>query len=373
MPPFPFQEDHEMIREAVKGWLSDWEDGGKTLHRVAKEGQGFDRAAWEGFARDQGMAGISIPEQYGGADMGLLGRTVIMEETGYTLFSAPFFSTCVLAADMIEAFASENDKTDLLGKIASGDIIISVLDGREKLSLKDNKLSGTLSPATDAAHADLILVAAKDENNDIVLTGYSPNTAGLSVTPYASLDPTRSQAKVSFENVALSDGQAIGKAEDVAFSQTLQIAHGSLAAECVGGGQRCLDMTLDYTNQRVQFGRQIGSFQSVKHKCADMFIALESARSASYFAASPDLDADRSAKFEAALIAKNYASEAFFKIAGDAIQMHGGIGFTWEYPLHYFFKRARGNRALFTSSEDGFQMLADQIGLKSHASGISGE
>lgn len=108
MPPFPFQEDHEMIREAVKGWLSDWEDGGKTLHRVAKDGHGFDRAAWDGFARDQGMAGISIAEQYGGAGMGLLGRTVIMEETGYTLFSAPFFSTCVLAADIIEAFGHEH-------------------------------------------------------------------------------------------------------------------------------------------------------------------------------------------------------------------------------------------------------------------------
>ncbi|MEC7176185.1 MAG: acyl-CoA dehydrogenase family protein [Pseudomonadota bacterium] len=373
MPPFPFQEDHEMIREAVKGWLSDWEDGGKTLHRVAKDGHGFDRAAWEGFARNQGMAGISIAEQYGGAGMGLLGRTVIMEETGYTLFSAPFFSTCVLAADIIEAFASEDDKADLLSKIASGDIIISALDGRGKLSLEDNKLNGTISPATDAVHADLILVATQNKDNDIVLTGYSPNTAGLSVTPYASIDPTRSQAKVSFDNVSLSDGQAIGKTDETAFSQTLQIAHGALAAECVGGGQKCLDMTLDYANQRVQFGRQIGSFQSVKHKCADMFIALESARSASYFAASPDLDGNRTAKFEAALIAKNYASEAFFKIAGDAIQMHGGIGFTWEYPLHYFFKRARSNRALFTSSEDGFQMLADQIGLKSNTSAIMGK
>ena len=373
MPSFPFQEDHDMIREAVKGWLSDWEDGGKTLHRVAKEGQGFDRTAWEGFARDQGMAGISIAEQYGGAGMGLLGRTVIMEETGYTLFSAPFFSTCVLGADMIEAFASEDDKADLLSKIASGDIIISVLDGRNQLTLKNGALSGVVSPATDAAHADLILVAAYDEDNNVALTGYSPNTAGLSLTPFASIDPTRSQAKVFFENVALSDGQAIGKTDNTAFSQILQIAHGALAAECVGGGQRCLDMTLDYANQRVQFGRQIGSFQSVKHKCADMFIALESARSASYFAASPDLDDDPVAKFEASLIAKNYAAEAYFKIAGDAIQMHGGIGFTWEYPLHYFFKRARGNRALFTSSEDGFQMLADQIGLAQNTTDISGE
>jgi len=261
----------------------------------------------------------------------------------------------------------------LLSKIASGDIIISALDGRGKLSLEDNKLNGTISPATDAVHADLILVATQNKDNDIVLTGYSPNTAGLSVTPCASIDPTRSQAKVSFDNVSLSDGQAIGKTDETAFSQTLHIAHGALAAECVGGGQKCLDMTLDYANQRVQFGRQIGSFQSVKHKCADMFIALESARSASYFAASPDLDGDRTAKFEAALIAKNYASEAFFKIAGDAIQMHGGIGFTWEYPLHYFFKRARSNRALFTSSEDGFQMLADQIGLKSNTSAIMGK
>lgn len=363
MASFPFQEHHEMIRDTVKGWLADWSDGGQTLHRIAEQGSGIDREAWRGFARDQGMAGISIDEKYGGAGMGLLGRTVIMEETGYALFSAPFFSTCVVAADLVEAFADDANKSDLLGKIAAGDIIVSVIDGRGKLSLEDGKLNGRVSPATDAAHADLVLVAA-DDGGEVVLTGFSPETAGLGITPFASIDPTRSQSRVSFEDVALSSGREIGRAGHADFSQILLIAHGGLAAECVGGGQRCLDMTLDYASQRVQFGRQIGSFQAVKHKCADMFTALESARSAAYYAASPDVENDLSAKLEAALVAKNYAAEAFFKIAGDAIQVHGGIGFTWEYPLHYFFKRARGNRSLFTSSEEGYQLLADRIGLQ---------
>ncbi len=145
---------------------------------------------------------------------------MIMEETGYTLFSAPFFSTCVLAADIIEAFASEDDKADLLSKIASGDIIISALDGRGKLSLEDNKLNGTISPATDAVHADLILVATQNKNNDIVLTGYSPNTAGLSVTPYASIDPTRSQAKVSFDNVSPLTDRRLENRRDCFFTNT---------------------------------------------------------------------------------------------------------------------------------------------------------
>ena len=131
----------------------------------------------------------------------------------------------------------------------------------------------------------------------------------------------------------------------------------ALAAECVGGAQACLDMTLEYAGQRVQFDRPIASFQAIKHRCADMFILIEAARSAIYAATvSPPEE-----KTQAALIAKAYASDAFFKVAGDAIQMHGGIGFTWDYPLHFFFKRARANRSMFGSSSRDYDRLADHI------------
>jgi alkylation response protein AidB-like acyl-CoA dehydrogenase len=159
---------------------------------------------------------------------------------------------------------------------------------------------------------------------------------------------------VDWSGVAEADIAIIGTTSEARLNEIVIQSFIALAAECVGGAQKCLDMTLEYAGQRVQFGRPIASFQAIKHRCADMFILIEAARSAVYAAAvAPPED-----KTEAAIIAKAYATDAFFKVAGDAIQMHG---FTWEYPLHFFFKRARANRSMFGSSSRDYDRLAGHI------------
>ncbi|MDG2361070.1 MAG: acyl-CoA dehydrogenase family protein [Hellea sp.] len=171
------------------------------------------------------------------------------------------------------------------------------------------------------------------------------------------MDPTRSFCDVDWSQVSDTDFLLIGTVELDFFEGIISQSQIALAAECIGGAQKCLDMTLEYASQRVQFGRSIASFQAIKHRCADMFVLIEAARSAVYAAAV----ATDSEKTEAVLIAKANATEAYFKVAGDAIQLHGGIGFTWEYPLHLFFKRARANRTMFGVLSEDYKLLADNI------------
>jgi len=207
-----------------------------------------------------------------------------------------------------------------------------------------------------AAQADFILMSLRTLDQ-FRLIAVPQSTTGLTVEKIKTMDPTRSFANVNLENVAMDDVHILGEQSAEKFDATVKNSFIGLAAECVGGAQQCLNMTVEYTGQRVQFDRPIASFQAVKHRCADMFVQVEAARSAVYAAAM----ADGEKKTELALIAKAYASDAFFEVAGHAIQLHGGIGFTWEYPLHYYFKRARANRAVFGSSAHDYASLADRL------------
>ena len=353
---FPFTDDHDIIREAARGYLQDWYDGGKGPERIYGSGIGYDAEAWRGLASDLGMAGIAINEDFGGAGLGDLGRIIVMEELGASLCSVPFSPSGTIAADMIAAIGTDAAKAEWLPKIASGDIIAAYCDGHDALTLSGGKLSGRVKNVLYAAQADFILMSLR-EGNQFRLIAIPKTAKGLTLQSIKTMDPTRSFANVSLENVAIDKLYILGEGSPEQFDQIVKTSFIALAAECVGGAQKCLDMTLDYASQRVQFDRPIASFQVIKHRCADMFILLEAARSAVY-AAAIALPAD---KTEAALIAKAYATDAFYKIAGDAIQIHGGIGFTWDYPLHFFFKRARANRAMFGSSVDDYDRLATDI------------
>lgn len=353
---YPFTDDHDMIREAARSWLSDWYESGKGPEAVYQSGQGYDPDAWASFAGELGMAGIAINEAYGGADLGDLGRVVVMEELGASLCSLPFFTTGGIVADLIAAVGTEEVKTDLLGRITRGELSAAYCDGHDALQEKDGTLSGAVKQVVFAAHADMIFMSVR-QGGAIKIIALLCDAQGLTITPHMTLDPTRSFADVSLENVAISDITIIGEISETDLQNIIATSFIALAAECVGGAQKCLDITLEYTGQRVQFDRPIAGFQAVKHRCADMFIAIEAARSAVYGAAIADADE----KVEAALIAKAVASEMFFKVAGDAIQMHGGIGFTWEYPLHYFFKRARANMTMFGTASRDYERLAGQI------------
>lgn len=346
---FPFTEDHDMIREAARGALQEWYDGGKGPERIYQSGKGFDAGAWKSFTTEQGMAGIAIDEAYGGAGLGDLGRVVVMEELGASLCAIPFLTTCGIVADLISAVGTDEAKQSYLPKIASGEMKGAYCDGHDA---KEKRVFNTVY--ADCADAIFLSRRAGDV---IEIISISADANGLTITPEKTMDPTRSFSAMDWSGVAESDITIIGTTTQVKLNEIVIQSFTGLAAECVGGAQKCLDMTLEYAGQRVQFGRPIASFQAIKHRCADMFILIEAARSAVYAAAV----APPAEKAEAALIAKAYAVDAFFKVAGDAIQMHGGIGFTWDYPLHFFFKRARANRSMFGSSSRDYERLADSI------------
>lgn len=353
---YPFTEDHDMIREAARGFLQDWYDGGKGPEQVYQNGGAYDADAWRAFVQDLGMAGIAIDEAYGGAELGDLGRVVILEELGASLCAMPFSTTGTIVPDLIAACGSEDVKVDLLGRIASGQLSVAYCDGQYALSVANERLSGRVQNVVHAAYTDIMIMTRR------VGTGYElfamrPDIEGLKITPQVTMDPTRSFSTVSLDNVSLTDVTVIGEISPERHRDLIQQSFIGLAAESIGGAQACLDMTLDYVGQRVQFDRPVASFQAVKHRMADMFILLEASRSAVYGAAI----AAPEDKTEAALAAKAYATEAFYRIAGDCIQMHGGIGFTWEYPLHFFFKRARANRTMFGTSGQAYDALADII------------
>lgn len=346
---YPFTDDHDMIRDAARGFLQAWYDGGKGPERVYQSGTAFDAEAWTSFSQELGMAGIAISEDYDGAGLGDLGRVVVMEELGASLCSIPFLSTCGIAADILQTTGEDTAKNRYLKKIAVGELSAAYCDGH-------HAARKVATHVAHAAEADLIILSRKGEGG-MDYIAIAKGTAGLKIKPEKTMDPTRSFASVDWSQVAETDIISIGYGSEARHEKLITQSFIALAAECVGGAQACLDMTLEYAGQRVQFGRPIASFQAIKHRCADMFILIEAARSAVYAAAV----APPEEKTEAALIAKAYATDAFFKVAGDAIQMHGGIGFTWEYPLHFFFKRARANRSMFGSSSRDYDRLADHI------------
>lgn len=344
---YPFTEDHDMIREAARGFLQDWYDGGRGPERVYQSGKAFDVEAWQNFATELGMAGIAIDEAYDGAGLGDLGRVVVMEELGASLCAIPFLTTCGIVADLISAVGTDEAKQNYLPKIASGEMKAAYCDGHDA---KKKRVFNTVY----ADCADEIFLSRRVEDAIEII---SIDASKLIITPEKTMDPTRGFSTMDWSGVAEEDIIVIGTTTQAHLNEIVIQSFTGLAAECVGGAQKCLDMTLEYAGQRVQFGRPIASFQAIKHRCADMFILIEGARSAVYAAAvAPPED-----KTEAAIIAKAYATDAFFKVAGDAIQMHGGIGFTWEYPLHFFFKRARANRSMFGSSERDYDRLANSI------------
>jgi len=344
---FPFAEDHEMIREAARGFLQSWYDGGKGPERIYQSGKAFDSNAWQSFAAEQGMAGIAIDEAYGGAGLGDLGRVVVMEELGASLCAIPFLTTCGIVADLISAVGTDEAKQDLLPKIASGEMKAAYCDGHDA---KKMRVFNTVY----ADCADTIFLSRRVGDAIEII---SIDASALTIKPEKTMDPTRSFSTMDWSGVAEEDIVVIGTTTQAELNEIVIQSFTGLAAECVGGAQKCLDMTLEYAGQRVQFDRPIASFQAIKHRCADMFILIEAARSAVYAAAI----APPEEKTEAAIIAKAYATDAFFKVAGDAIQLHGGIGFTWEYPLHFFFKRARANRSMFGTSSRDYNRLADII------------
>jgi alkylation response protein AidB-like acyl-CoA dehydrogenase len=356
---FAFSEEQEEFREMLHRFL-DEKSPTAEVFRLMETAEGFDAAVWKQMAEELGLQGIHIPEAYGGQGFGFLELCIALEEMGRALLCAPFFSTVCLAANAILNAGSEADKQTLLPGIASGETVatLALLEGdgtwdSEGVRMEFGRdggsylLEGSKALVTDGTLADLILVAARRPGSSgeegITLFAVRAGANGLRVTPVDPLDATRKLADVEFAGVK---AELVGEegASGPALRKTLDQACVCLAAESVGGAQRCLDTSVAYANERVQFARPIGSFQAIKHKCAEVLLEVESARVTAYYAAwAAENDEDLPIS---ASMAKSCCDDAYARASAENIQIHGGIGFTWEADPHLFFKRAKATETL---------------------------
>ncbi len=370
---FAFTEEHEELRQTVRRFLAD-KSSEAAVRNVMMSERGYDPATWAQMAEQMGLPGLIVPEQYGGAGLGSVELAVVMEEMGRTLLCAPYLSTAVLATNALLLAATEAARMDLLPKIAGGQLLATLAwtepqGGWEPAAIAmpavadgtSWRLDGTKTYVVDGHTADVILVAARVKEG-LSLFAINGEADGVERCALPTLDLTRKLARVTFTRAR---AQRIGSDGDLTAALEKVIALGivALAAEQAGGAQRCLEMSTDYAKTRMQFGRAIGSFQAIKHRCADMLVSVEFAKSAAYHAAFRAAEGDDTELFTAASMAKSYCSEAYFQAAADTIQIHGGMGFTWEHPAHLYFKRAKSSSVLFGEPLLHREKLAQQIGI----------
>ncbi|WP_109526580.1 MULTISPECIES: acyl-CoA dehydrogenase family protein [Nocardia] len=332
--------------------------------------EGYDRELGRVMAEQVGLHGLAIPEEYGGAGFGFVELSVVLEEMGRALLCGPFFSSVVLFANALLEAGDDDACRTWLPDIAAGRVVgtVAISEDREgwdesSIQLAARRdgdrflLSGRKRHVLDGALADVIVVAAR--STDGVGLFVVDTELGLRRTPVPTLDRTRKQATLDFDETPARSLTAPGCGWPL-LRRILDLAAVALACEQVGGAERVLEMAVDYAKTRHQFDRPIGSFQAVKHKCADMLVAVESARSAARCAADA-VAADGPERELSAAIAKSVCSEAFSRCARDSIQIHGGIGFTWEHSAHLYYKRAKSSEVHFGSPSYHRERSADLI------------
>lgn len=377
---FTFTAEQDLIRETAREFFQQY--GASERRRAAIDSAaGYDEEAWRAIAKDMGWAGIMLPESCGGSGLGHVELAILQQEAGRCLHPSPFFATVCLAAPAILLAGNESQRCSLLPGIARGETRATLamtdvrgIPGVEGVSLqleqdaRGFRLTGEASYVIHGHAADLYVVAARSPGthgaDGITLLTLGRGTAGLSVERLVTMDLTRPMARLRFANVAVAPEQILGAPGQSgdALAKVLWRAQIALAAEQAGGAQGALALTTDYATQRVQFGRIIGSFQAVKHRLADMMVQVEAAKSAVYYAACV-ADEDGEDLPEAAAVAKACCSEAFLDCAGNMIQLHGGIGFTWEHDAHLYFKRARASATLLGTAQYHRERLAEILGL----------
>jgi alkylation response protein AidB-like acyl-CoA dehydrogenase len=374
---FAFSEEQEQLREAVRKFM-EAKSPSWYVRRLMETTEGYDEAVWKQMAQELGLQSLHLPEAHGGQGFTFVELGIVLEEMGRVLLCAPYFSTVVLAADAIMNAATDTQQGELLPGIASGETIAALAftepNGRwdasgitmEASGKGDSyQLSGTKMFVIDGHTANTIITVARlagtSGEDGISFFAVDGDASGLTRTPLATMDQTRKQARLDFSDVA---ARPLGEpgAGWAALSKTLDQAAVGLSNEMVGGAQKVLEMAVDYAKVRVQFGRPIGSFQAIKHKCADMLLEVESAKSAAYYAAWAAAEDNEELPVVASL-AKAYCSDAYFHAAAENIQIHGGIGFTWEHDAHLYFKRAKSSEILLGDATYHRELLAQRIGI----------
>jgi alkylation response protein AidB-like acyl-CoA dehydrogenase len=369
---FAFSEEQEELRRSVRRFLED-KSPESEVRRLMETPEGYDPSVWDQMAQQLGLQGLAIPEEYGGSGYGYVELVVVLEEMGRALLCAPYFSSVALAANTLLASGDDAAKKEYLPGIAAGSTIATLAFTEDSgrwdeagITLTATKsgdgytLDGHKSFVLDGHTANLILVAART-GAGVSLFAVDGNAAGLTRTSLSTMDQTRKQARLEFSGTPARLVGAEGSGWTT-LSKTLDLAAVALAAEQVGGAQKVLEMSVEYAKVRVQFGRPIGSFQAIKHKCADMLLEVESAKSAAYYAGWAAAE-DSDELPVVASLAKAYCSDAYFHAAAENIQIHGGIGFTWEHPAHLYFKRAKSSELLFGDPTYHRELLAQRIGI----------
>jgi alkylation response protein AidB-like acyl-CoA dehydrogenase len=369
---FGFSEEQEELRRSVRRFLED-KSPISEVRRLMETAEGYDPAVWSQMANQLGLQALAIPEEHGGAGFGYVELGIVFEEMGRALICAPYFSTVALAANALLSSGDEAAMKAYLPGIASGETIATLaltedsgrwdLDAVACAARPDGDgyvVDGHKMFVLDGHVADLVLVVARADEG-ITLLAVEKDAPGLTRTPLQTMDQTRKQARLELSG---TPGRLVGTAGGAAeaLGRTLDLAAVALAAEQVGGAQRVLEMSVEYAKTRIQFGRPIGSFQAIKHKCADMLLEVESAKSAAYYAEWAAAEGSDELPVVASL-AKAYCSEAYFHAAAENIQIHGGIGFTWEHDAHLYFKRAKSSELILGDPAYHRELLAQRIGI----------
>lgn len=354
---FDLNKPQKLLKDSARGFLAR-ECKPERVRELMATDTAHDGQLWQAIA-DQGWTGLIIPEASGGLGLGLVELAAVVEEMGRACLPGAFIST-LMASALIERAGNREQRATYLEQLAAGELKATVAFLEEGVSwdvdgvkLEATRAGGNFSITgrklfvADAGIADLLICVARDGDR-LVLLPVERDASGLDIKPMPSMDGTRKVYEVAFENASVAEADALGADRDArgALVGAMEVASAALCAEMVGGMQWLLDATVEYAKTRQQFGRAIGSFQAVQHQCADMLLMTESARSAAYYAAWALTEGDSQASVAVA-IAKAYCSDAYREVANRAVQVHGGIGFTWEHDLQLYYKRSKSSETLF--------------------------
>jgi len=370
---FAFTAEHDELRQMVRKFLED-KSQEATVRKLMSTERGYDVDTWSQMAEQMGLPGLTIPEEFGGAGLGFIELAIVQEEMGRMLLCAPYLSTAVLATQALLLAGSDSAQAEILPQIAAGKAtacLAYVEPGRgwelSSVAMQATAegdawvLDGTKTHVLDGHTADVVLVVARTPQG-LSLFQIRGDADGVQREALPTLDLTRKLARLTFRQAR---ARRVGKDGDLSglLHKVLTLGVVALTAEQAGGARRCLELSTEYAKTRLQFGRPIGSFQAIKHRCADMLVAVEFSKSAAYHAAFRAAEGDDAELAPAAAMAKSYCSEAYFQAAADNIQIHGGMGFTWEHCAHLYFKRAKSSSQLFGDPVHHREQLAAAIGL----------
>jgi alkylation response protein AidB-like acyl-CoA dehydrogenase len=367
---FDLTDEQQMLQAAAREFLAARLKSAR-IRALAESDDAFDEDLWREMS-ELNWPGLMVSEKYGGQELGTIELAVLMEQLGYALTPGPILSS-MLAAIALETAATEDQKERYLAPLATGEQrgTLALFDAGAGWSPHDITLepeptnggyvlSGEKLFVLDAATADFFIVGATGDRRFIV----EPGTGGVSIVPTPTIDATRKQYAVKLDGVKVGADSAFGG--DGAMGPARARAYTAVAAELTGVAQRAMEMAVGYAKERKQFGRPIGSYQAVSHRCAQMLLETEAARSAAYYAAWAADNEPETAPL-AASMAKAYASDAGTRVTGASLQVHGGIGFTWEHDLHLFLKRASADAVMFGDArwhrEQVAQMVIDNPGV----------